>query len=282
MEEQAYFYYPSAGLCNRRSDEKPISVNCAGCQYCTRTFDNNNRTGRRDYYLQYVIEGDMTVYPESEPLPFGAGDFIIWEADKPYRYANTLPNTAKYLWIHFTGFHAARLISDLGLACRKLYRTSPSEKKKEYITSLFLELFGEFSNRRPGMEDASAGYLTNILVALMREAEKVSAGKKRRLNSVSYLHTHYKENTPIGSLAAMEHLSISRYREVFTAQTGMSPTDYRTALRIGNACRLLRETDLSVSEIAADCGYADIFFFMRIFKKKIGLTPGEYRNSVGA
>ena len=159
----------------------------------------------------------------------------------------------------------------------KLYHTSPSEKKRAYIFELFRGMFDEFSNRRQGMEEACAGFLTNILVSLTREAEKVSVGKKRRLSTVSYLHIHYRENTSIAELAAMEHLSVSRYREVFKNQTGMSPVDYRTALRISNACRLLLQTDLTVAEIAADCGYSDVFFFMRLFKRKTGVTPGEYR-----
>lgn len=277
MEEQSYYLFPRSEMCNRKSTEKPLMVNCTGCQYCRRKFDNNNRVGRKDYYLQYLIDGELTVCPDNEILPFKKGDFIIWESEKPFRYGNTNPNTQKYLWIHFTGFHAARLISDLGLTMGKLYHTNPTEKKKEYILDLFRGLFDEFSNRRPGMEEACTGFLTNILVSLMRETEKVSIGKKRKLITVSYLHTHYKENTSVNELAAMEHLSVSRYREVFRRHTGLSPVDYRTAIRLGNACRLLLQTDLTVEEIASDCGYSDVFFFIRIFKKKNGMTPGKYR-----
>ena len=279
MEEQSYFIFPRGEMCNRMSTEKPLMINCTGCQYCRRIFDNNNLVGRKDYYLQYIIEGELTVCTDNEILPFKAGDFIIWEAEKPFRYGNTNPNIQKYLWVHFTGFHAARLISELGLSMGKLYHTSPSEKKKEYILDLFRGMFDEFSNRRQGMEEACAGFLTNILVALVREAEKVSIGRRRKLNTVPYLHTHYRDNTSIAELAAMEHLSVSRYREVFKNQTGMSPVDYRTALRISNACRLLLQTDLTVAEVADDCGYSDVFFFMRLFKRKNGVTPGEYRTT---
>ncbi len=278
MEEQSYYYYANVGMCNRRSDEKPLTVNCTGCQYCRRKFDNNNSTGRKDYYLQYMIDGELTICAEGKSGAFKEGDFIIWEAEKPFCYGNARPDLQKYLWIHFTGYHAARLLSDLGLTMGKLYHTNPTKAKKEYIYGLFRGLFDEFSGRRQGMEEAAAGFLTNILVSLMREAEKVNVGTKRKLNTVSYLHTHYRENTSIGELAAIEHLSVSRYREVFKNQTGMSPVDYRTALRISNACRLLLQTDLTATEIASDCGYSDVFFFMRIFKRKTGMTPGEYRN----
>jgi len=279
MEDQSYYLYPKSNECNRKSTEKPLMVNCTGCQHCKRKFDNNNLLGRKDYYLQYLIDGELTVYPGGESMPFRVGDFIVWEAGKPYRYGNVLPKNAVYLWVHFTGFHAAQLISDLGLTMGKLCHTNSTQKKKDYILSLFEALFAEFSNRRPGMEEACSGLLTTVLVSLTRETEKVNSGKKRKLNTVSYLHTHFRENTAIEELARLEHLSVSRYREVFRNQTGMSPTDYRTAIRISNACRLLLQTDLTVTEIAADCGYADMFFFMRIFKRKTGMTPGEYRTA---
>lgn len=80
-------------------------------------------------------------------------------------------------------------------------------------------------------------------------------------------------------LAAMEHLGVSRYREVFHEQMGMSPIDYRTSLRIRRACELLSQTDLAVSEIAQDSGFTDIFYFARMFKAKTGVTPNKYRDN---
>jgi len=99
----------------------------------------------------------------------------------------------------------------------------------------------------------------------------------RKLETLAYLHSHFREETRIAELASMEHLSESRYRTVFRRHTGVSPGEYRIALRMQHACELLSQTDITVTEIAADCGYTDVLYFLRIFKNKIGMPPGEYR-----
>lgn len=82
----------------------------------------------------------------------------------------------------------------------------------------------------------------------------------------------------MGELAVMEHLSESRYRTVFRKQTGLSPREYRIALRMQHACDLLTSSTLSINEISAACGYSDELYFNRLFKRRIGVPPGEYRS----
>ena len=141
----------------------------------------------------------------------------------------------------------------------------------------FARLFAEFANRRPGFDEACAALLSGILVELARGVDRAAAGPMRKLESVAYLHSHYREEVRVAELAAMEHLSESRYRAVFHQQMGTSPLDYRTALRLQHACQLLALTNRSVTEIAAECGYADPLYFMRLFHQKKQMPPGEFR-----
>ena len=54
-------------------------------------------------------------------------------------------------------------------------------------------------------------------------------------------------------------------------------TAYLTQVRMGHAIQLLRESDCQIREVGERCGYADYFYFARVFKKYIGRSPGEYR-----
>jgi AraC-like DNA-binding protein len=72
-------------------------------------------------------------------------------------------------------------------------------------------------------------------------------------------------------------LSRSQYTRRFTAAVGVSPTQFVVQARLERASQLLRETDMSLSEIAAVLGYRDLFFFSRQFKKHRGIPPGALR-----
>ena len=85
------------------------------------------------------------------------------------------------------------------------------------------------------------------------------------------------EDIRIPTLAAMEHLSTPRYNARFKEQLGISPTQYLLRLRMGAACDLLKNTELSVKEIATMCGYRDPYFFSRAFKAFTGSSPRTYR-----
>ncbi len=276
MEQQGYYRSGSVMDSNVQSSEEPLIVNCTGIAYLEKPFSNRT-VMREDYYLQYMTDGRLTAYPDGQPKEFSRGMFIIYRPHMPYHYELAEGETMSYYWAHFTGFHAGRLLANLGLEPGRIYQTDGSDRQFERITGIFQRMFLEFINRRPGFDDACGALLTEILVRLARGADKIQAGEMRKLETLAYLHSHFREETRIAELASMEHLSESRYRTVFRRHTGVSPGEYRIALRMQHACELLSQTDITVTEIAADCGYTDVLYFLRIFKNKIGMPPGEYR-----
>lgn len=279
MKAQGYYRDITTRIeCNETNHEKPLAVNCTGYLFADRPFVTHIAKGRRDYYLQYITEGELTAETNDGRQPFRKGDFIVWEADKTYHYELAQGKKVRYLWLHFTGLNAGRAISDLGLVTNKIYTTEQNKENTKALFDVFGRLFSEFADRRPFFDEACAFLLSEILVTLTRISHKTAADKRRELVTVSYLHLNFGKDTRIDELAKMEHLSLSRYRELFRKQTGMSPIEYRTAVRISHACRMLTETDFTVAEIAADCGYPDVFYFMRVFKERMGVTPGEYRH----
>ena len=73
-------------------------------------------------------------------------------------------------------------------------------------------------------------------------------------------------------------LSYVQFLRRFQAYTGMTPTDYVTALRLQKAKTLLVDTDMLVREISAVCGFENEYYFSNFFKKHLGASPTEFRN----
>ena len=95
--------------------------------------------------------------------------------------------------------------------------------------------------------------------------------------AIKWLQTHSAEKVTLGQLTAFMGYGPSRLGELFKARTGLPPLEWLIRHRIERACELLKDGDLSIVEIARRVGFDDPSFFGRVFRKRIGLTPGEYR-----
>lgn len=93
----------------------------------------------------------------------------------------------------------------------------------------------------------------------------------------NYIHSHLESDLTRESLAAMVYLTPDYLSHLFKRETGFSLTNYIIYERIEEAKRMLAGTDKSVSEIATRCGFQNISYFSRQFRRFTGVTPREFR-----
>lgn len=77
----------------------------------------------------------------------------------------------------------------------------------------------------------------------------------------------------------MQNLSPSYLSALFSQETGQTLTEYVNEKRVKLAMRLLATTKLQIQTIAQHCGILDVHYFSKVFKKKLGITPKQYRES---
>ncbi len=118
----------------------------------------------------------------------------------------------------------------------------------------------------------SSKHLGNYLIdkIFVKETEKPS---------IAYLEEHYSDPISIDLLASIENYNPNYYISWFYKIKGKSPYDYVIDLRIKKAKRMLLETEYEISMIANYIGYSSTPAFSRVFKKKTGLSPSEYRKN---
>jgi len=75
-------------------------------------------------------------------------------------------------------------------------------------------------------------------------------------------------------------MSYSKFRQAFKKSTGLSPNQYYLNIRLNKAKELLTSTSLNINEIAYHTGFESIFYFSKLFKKKNGVSPKDYRNEI--
>ena len=96
---------------------------------------------------------------------------------------------------------------------------------------------------------------------------------------IRYLETDPSLEKSVAEIAKMCNVSQNYFCRLFKEYSGITPQDYILKAKIEKAKIALRETSLSVSEIALLCGFEDASYFCRLFKKKTGVSPLGYKKS---
>ena len=102
---------------------------------------------------------------------------------------------------------------------------------------------------------------------------------RRILRVKKYISENYRYELRLKSLADLANMSESAFCRFFKLHTGRRLSDYIIDIRLGYATRLLIDTTETIAEISFKCGYNNMSNFNRIFKRKKGCSPTEFRNS---
>ena len=114
-----------------------------------------------------------------------------------------------------------------------------------------------------------------------RDSEYAPSARVRIIEpAIKRINETLAERAPtVGELAALCEISEGYFRSLFLSALGQSPTEYATTVKINRAKELIRSGLCSISEAARSVGFEDIAYFSRVFRKIVGISPREYKNS---
>jgi transcriptional regulator GlxA family with amidase domain len=92
-----------------------------------------------------------------------------------------------------------------------------------------------------------------------------------------WIASHYDADSPVAAMVRLSGLAERSFKRRFAQATGMSPLEYVHSLRLEETKHMLETTDLPIEAVANQVGYEDSSFFGRLFRRKVGLTPAQYR-----
>ena len=94
--------------------------------------------------------------------------------------------------------------------------------------------------------------------------------------AIKYIEYNYSNEISITDIAESAGISRSHLYRLFMSELKMTPNEYLVQFRIANACKLLKSSNVNISEAAYSSGYSDPLYFSRVFKKLKGITPTEF------
>lgn len=154
---------------------------------------------------------------------------------------------------------------------RPLLKTLTCENDSFYSLVKLLIIFHELSMDK-GLRELSS----RLFVASNEEKEH----NNKKLNKIiDYVNRHYADTIRLSDIAEMVNMSEASFCRFIKQHTSKSFIDFLTDIRLGTAARALVDSSLSIAEIGYNCGFNNLSNFNRIFKKKKGTTPSEFREN---
>jgi len=95
-----------------------------------------------------------------------------------------------------------------------------------------------------------------------------------------YIHQNFKEEISLAEAAAVSGLQIHAFCRYFKSLTNRTFSEFLNDVRIGYACELLHQSELPITQIALECGYNNISYFNRCFRKANKMSPKDFRKSL--
>ena len=234
----------------------------------------NHPAGRKKNGLLYIWSGEANFGERSgETLAARHGELIFIPKGCCYKMQYTASNTT-FVLIDLEIFDKCGKGFLLSKTITLLARDGASHRIAGIMAELELcgavqSLFALFHRKELIYKLLGAVYETGSIPFIKpQKYQKIFAG-------VLLLEQSYLENLPVSKFAEASGISTSLFRSLFDKQYGMSPIQYRNRLRIDRAKTFLSEGGCTVSEVAYACGFENIGYFCRCYKKITGETPLE-------
>ena len=260
---------------SREDLSRPLVVNCAGYVNANYNHTNTNTRGRLDYYLIYLVSGEIEFLSEDKSTKLTEGNLIVYPSKTPYKYSCIASKeNVQFFWVHFSGSKVDSILNDYGIS---FFPSVHKVKINNHIDARFMAMFDAFAINDDFRDNDLSALLDRLLVEIGRVLSIKDTGVGRLHKSVRYINEHFTEQIRMTELAKIENMCMTTYNLHFKKYVGTPPTKYIIKLRMQLAIDLLLNSELSIQEISLRCGYNDYNFFTKVFKGEIGVPPTEYR-----
>ena len=234
------------------------------------------QNGAQENVFFYCIRGVGYIDIGDKHIELKEGEAFCIPQGVAHRYYADEENPWSILWVHFKGEDAKYYPID---------SLKVVSFNSDYATNRMMLLFDLlFRVLNRSYTRGNFEYISQVLGVILSETymrEKIYE-EDRELNRhisdmVKYLSANIGSRVTLDALSERFKLSKSYINELFIKYTKYPPIDFFIRLKMDHACKLLKATDMRIYEIASEVGYTDQYFFSRVFKQVVGVSPKKFR-----
>jgi AraC-like DNA-binding protein len=236
------------------------------------------REGCADNILIYCVGGKGWYTVRDKRFMLAPNEFVILPATRDaLSYGADEKDPWTIYWIHFSG-------DDVDIFNQRYGIGSSHDPRPIMYNEKGLQLWETiYHNYEAGYTNetvANANFCLYHLIATFLFPAHTPQAKKDNVidEAIGYMRGKLDKTLTVKELAHACGLSGSHFSHLFHKTTGMPPLEYFIRLKLERACIYLFDSDLKIKEIAYHVGYDDPYYFSRLFKKHMHMSPHQYRN----
>jgi len=252
--------------------------------------------GHAFYELVFVEQGYTLHFCSGVTTILTTGDAFVIVPEQEHNYINANHTKIYNCLIHKELMDSLKddLISLPGLS--RLYESEPippfesihcDTAAKAELVSLLEKLKSEIKNLSEGFNIKIKALITEIFVTYSRVYNKNArsdkdggANVKQIMTAIEFIESNYDRDILLDEIAEASGLSSSHLTRQFKQSIGLTPIEYSRSFRIAKAAELLRDKELSVSDVSKTIGFSDISLFSRQFRQITGMSATEFRKLI--
>jgi AraC-like DNA-binding protein len=238
--------------------------------------------GARQDHLMMCTGGHGYAVIDGQEAHLRAGELLIIPKNVRHTYWAADDDPWSIYWVHFLGDDAAYYIDRIPRPGQPVAVEPTAQDEAVRLFRYCLDALYE-GYGLPTLIYAAQSVQHILSLLLYRNPALPMEPRKKDWRSsldtvIEYMQENLTQPLRLGDFAREAELSVSHFSELFHAQTGQSPMAYFIHLRVRHACRLLDLSDKPVKVVAIETGYRDPYYFSRVFKKAMGISPDKYRS----
>ncbi len=228
--------------------------------------------GRVDWQIVLVAKGMLIAEYKGEERELNEGDFVVYKPHERQRYTFPAGSETKTFYVHFTGTAASEIVAGLSLT-GGFYSAPPSPtlvREFDRLCTCGCETPADAAEQNSVL----LSVLSMLSKAIVKDADALFRAVRPALEK---MRSELSADVAIEEYAALCGMSAGRFQHQFREAMGVPPHRYLTDLRVADAKELLAHSDLSVSEVSALGGIRDPLYLSRVFRRRTGVTPTDFR-----
>jgi len=234
--------------------------------------------GSGDHILIFCTEGRGWLELDGKEWLINKNDAFLVPQGTPHVYGADPDFPWSNYWVHFRGRQGPAFANLIGGTDGPVIHL----QRYEDVVTCIEQLYQYMSNVHARSELIAASGALSQLLCLIQFRMGTAEAKGRTAEegierSIDFMHKNLAKTLKLGDLAKIAGMSPGHYGMLFRKSRHHTPVDYFNRLKIQKSCELLKTTGGRISEIGESLGFTDPYYFSRLFKKVMGLSPRAYR-----
>lgn len=229
------------------------------------------QSSRSHFGLVFVLSGALTLWQKDCRISLPADSILLLQPQDKYRLINEGEEASQYIVISYRAAPADALAS---LLPRWVFHSTRPQRFRD----LFESVFQKSTVRSPCAQAQLCASVQDILCRIISEHYRNALTEQNRYAQAAlfFMENNFSRNISSLEIAQAVGVSASHLRSLFKKEYGVSLIQQLNSIRIQQAKTLLSSGMFTLAEIATACGFQNEYYFSRVFKQFVGISPGKY------